>query len=126
MADVAWTDVVNVAATQQQATTLGAILLPAQMSILAFVNDAFDPGYFDGEDGVVYARARALLAAHFAILQSTSTAPAGAVTGETAFGLQRSYATVPTPTWMTHAETSFGRAFDDLVRSQPNRGGFAT
>jgi hypothetical protein len=123
VADVIWDDVVNVAATSQQQTALSAILIWAQAEILAFVNGSLEPNFFDGEDGVTYARARVLLAAHYAILQSSSTTPAGPVVGSAAFGLQRSYAPPPMLAWMLHPETSFGRLFDELVRASPNRVG---
>ncbi|HEY1814892.1 MAG TPA: hypothetical protein VGG74_21240 [Kofleriaceae bacterium] len=126
MADIAWTDVVNIAATSQQAATLTAILTSAQTEILAYVNAAFECGYFDGEDGVEYARARALLAAHYAVMQSSSTLPAGPVVGEEAFGLQRSYAPPPMLAWIAHPETSFGRMFDEIVHGRPNRAGIVT
>lgn len=126
MADIAWTDVVALAATTQQQTTLTAILLAAQNEILAYVNSAFDPCFFDGEDGVEYARARALLAAHYAIMQSNSTVPAGPVVGSEAFGLQRSYAPPPLLAWIQHPETSFGRLYDEIVRGRPNRVGVTT
>lgn len=88
----------------------------AQQQILAYVNTCLTVINYGGEGSPKLTLARIYLAAHFAQL-----GPDGAVTGEGAGGLHRTYA-VPRSGYEYEA-TSWGRAFIDISKTTPARAG---
>lgn len=123
MAALQWSDVVELDAN------LDTVPAGLQTVILARVEN-LSPTFFDGEDGPLYALARRLLAAHLAAPYAASSSGSGGATGPVTSrsegGVSESYAVPSLSLSGSHSSTSHGRAFDELVKSSPNRVGVTT
>lgn len=126
MADLVWSDVSDVIDRPPGLVPMASVPELVQNAILAYVNDALSANYFGGEESITYKLARVYLAAHIATVTETNAVPAGPLTGEIEGGLQRTYAVIQNLTNNVHGSTSYGRLYDDLVRSSPGRGGLHT
>lgn len=116
MAAIVWTDVTD------HATELSTIVVDAQTTILAYVNASttIEPTLFDGEASARLKLARIFLAAHFATYTPMgASGAAGPVTAETAGRISRSYASGMTSAAL--ATTTYGQAFDDILKSSGAR-----
>lgn len=112
MADVAWSDVVDL---QPNLSTVSA---GAQAKILAYVNEGLEAAAFGGEDSPRYVLARCYMAAHLAELTKKSGA-AGAVSSETYARGSVSIAYGTTDEGLM--STSWGQAYKDLLDASPMR-----
>ncbi len=116
MADIAWSDVIELA------PELSTVSAGAQSTILAYANDALSVAAFGGETSPKLKLARVYLAAHVGTLSSQGGNPsAGPVTAESADNISRSYAarTVANPSdWDA---TSYGQLYAALVRTSRAR-----
>lgn len=125
MSAIAWSDVTGMFPTD---AILGAVPVPAQTNILAFVNTNLSSSFFGG-DGPKLTLARIYLAAHFAIIGSlhgSSGTIAGPLIGESLGDASKTYATTFAVRMTSHGTTGYGQLFDALVASSPNRIGVTT
>ena len=123
MADITWSDVTGMFPTDQILAGLG---VPAQDLILGRVNKRLSASYFGGKDDERFTLARIYLAAHMGVMGALGHgAAAGPVIAETEGGVSRSYAVMGLIAGQ-HSSTSYGRLFDDLVRSMPGRVGLTS
>lgn len=114
MADITWTDVTDIA------SELSVISSAARTMILALVNDHFDVEVFpDGEAGAKLKLARVYLAAHHGALgKKAGGFWTGEITGESADGLARQYASnSPMGTDALLDKTPYGQLLRWLIRS---------
>lgn len=122
MAAIAWSDVTGMFPAD---TTLAAIPAAAQTAILAYVNEDLSASYFGGEASAKLKLARIYWAAHMAVSGGLGgEASSGPVTSREEGGVRETYAVsgagIPSSSNRT---TSYGRLFDELVRSSPYRVG---
>ncbi len=117
MAAIIWTDVTALA------PELTSVSSGAQTDLLAYVNTALKVSVFDDETGPMTRLARIYLAAHYAtISQQGGAGAAGPVTGESAGGLSRQYASFsPMGSDPLFDVTPYGKAFRGLCRRSSAR-----
>ena len=121
MADITWADVTGPTGMFPDDAALGAVPVQAQAIILGRVN-RLSAQFFGGVDSDKYKLARIYLAAHLGAGGGVGgNAAAGPVTSESEGGVSRSYAVVPGAVSGSHNGTSYGRLYDELVRSSPYR-----
>lgn len=124
MPPIAWADVTGMFPTD---ATLAALPVGAQNMILDRVNTELSATYFGGDATPRYKLARIYYAAHLGIAGGTGgAAAAGPVISESEGGASRSYALLTSAQSGAHSMTSYGRLFDELVRSSPRRIGVTT
>lgn len=114
--DITWDDVAEVATELAD----DAVDPGAQDTILAYVNDAFNPNAFKDP---AMKLARILLAAHVATMTALSggSGVAGPVLSESAGGLSRTYADLVSGTSSGFTGTSYGDQLAFLMRTSRAR-----
>jgi hypothetical protein len=120
MADIAWADVI----ARYPGDAALAAVDPGAGDSWAKLANGLSAKFFGGDDSEKYKTARILYAAHFALGGGGGggAAAAGPVTSESEGGVTRSYAVTSTAAISgSHASTSYGRLYDELVRSSPYR-----
>lgn len=125
MAAIAWDDVT---ARFPSDAALAAVD-PDAGAAWAELANGLSASYFGGEDSAKYKTARILYAAHFALgggMSGDGAAVAGPVISESEGGVSRSYAHTSAAIAASHGTTSYGRLFDELVRSSPRRVGLTS
>lgn len=111
MADITWSDVTN------HVASLSTLDSNAQTDILAFVNAQVNYGRLDDEAGPLTKLARVYLAAHFGtVLAGATGGSSGPVMEEKAGELSRKYSDLSNLMGSGLGETSYGRAFQTLVK----------
>jgi hypothetical protein len=117
MAAIEWADVVGIAGNLANVSALG------QAAILAYVNDALEPGNFGGEESPKLYLARILLAAHFGELNrraSVAGAQGGTIASKTigTNSITIQYAQQQT-TDSALKSTEWGAQYRDLLKRGP-------
>jgi len=120
MAAITWSDVTDLD------SSLSALSVALQATILGIVNTRFDVSLFDGEDGPTTKLLRQLFAAHMGTVLKPgagATGAAGPVTSEAAGGLSRSYAVAGAGNMQSSAlgRTGFGQTLDLLIQTSAAR-----
>jgi hypothetical protein len=124
MADIVWTDVTDMFPLD---AALAALPGPAQDNILDYVNNGLSPRYFGGKDSGKFKLARIYWAAHLAVAPGVGgAAAAGPVTAKSEGGVSIQYGWSGSSMSGGNGSTSYGRLFDELVRSSPYRAGLST
>lgn len=123
MAAITWNEVVELDAS------LASVPAGLQAAILGRVEE-LSSSFFGGESSPTYKMARLLLAAHLGLTIGLAGAggavASGPVTSRSEGGVTESYAVAASVLTGSHGGTSQGRAFDDLVRSRPERIGLTS
>lgn len=122
MAAIVWADVVLIA------PALSAVADGAHFPILAFVNTAFDPKVFGGEESPRLRLARMYLAAHYGTITNATGQgggnTAGPIISETVGGVSRSYANLVGGSGSeTFISTIYGRELLALLAGTSSRPG---
>jgi len=126
MADIAWTDVTARFPNDAELAAVDPDVAGAGWAALA---NGLSASFFGGKDSEKYKTARILYAAHFALGGGTGggQVAAGPVIEQTEGGVTERYAvTSTTSVDGVHNATSYGRLFDELMRSCPRRLGVTT
>ncbi len=118
MAAVTWADVV----AKVPAPELESLVEDAQDDILAYVHETLNVRKLGGEKSARLRRARLLLAAHIGTLCKRGAVPiAGPVIAESRGGLSRSYALITTAASGPFGATTYGQAYEALIRTSAAR-----
>jgi hypothetical protein len=114
VADIAWQDVLDIAPEL-------AVGVPTafQLSVVSMANRRVSPNHFGGLNAADYKIARALFAAHFALLVKLGSLGRGVNTSVSEGGVSLSYANVQNPADPLLGSTTFGRQYQTLARLSP-------
>lgn len=116
MAAITWANVID------HAPGLSTVDTDAQNDILAYVNTALKVDEFYGEASPMLKLARIYLAAHMGtMIAQAVTGQVGPVQAESVGGVSRAYAVAQFAQTSSLADTTWGRAFLQLVRVSPAR-----
>jgi hypothetical protein len=118
VADIIWSDVVDVASELATGVSSGF-----QTKILGYVNEAVNPRSFGGDPSFGYDLARAYLAAHYALYYKLkAAAEQGPQTSESEGGVSESFSAPTMANQSIFNATRYGRLFLSLM----NPGHFVT
>lgn len=130
MAAIVWADVTGMFPSDG---VLAAIPVAAQTNILAHVNGELSANFFGGESAPKTKLARIYLAAHMAVTGGAGSAiTVGPLVSEKLGPLEQTFSDKYPPNMNfsgpvgIHGSTTYGRLFDELVRTSPYRVGLTS